>query len=74
MPCSIAESSCVPPEEGQANGSSSIQGYRKEDTYMDVALKAIQELMKQHIIGNPKDRMAVIFYAAVRLNEGCQIL
>ncbi len=32
---------------------------------MDVALKSMQELMKQHIIGNPKDRMAVVFYAAV---------
>ena len=41
---------------------------------MDLALKSMQELMKQHIIGNPKDRMAVIFYAAVSFSAeapGC---
>ena len=43
------------------------QGYSPEDTYMDLALKSMQELMKQHIIGNPKDRMAVVFYAAVSI-------
>ena len=41
------------------------QGYLEEDTYMDLALKVIREILKQHVIGSPKDQMAVIFYNAV---------
>ena len=51
-----------------------LQGYTPNDTYMDLALKSMQELMKQHIIGNPKDRMAVVFYAAVSLCQTCTLL
>lgn len=37
------------------------------DTFMDLAVKAIQEIMKQHVVGSPKDQMAVVFYGAVSL-------
>ena len=32
---------------------------------MDLALKSIEELMKHHIISNPKNSMAVCFYGTV---------
>jgi len=32
---------------------------------MDLALKSVVELMKQHIISNPKNSMSVCFYGTV---------
>ena len=41
------------------------QGYSEDDSYMDLALKVIREFLKQHVIGSPRDQMAIIFYNAV---------
>ena len=41
------------------------QGCSEDDIHMDLALKVIREMLKQHVIGSPKDQMAVIFYNAV---------
>jgi hypothetical protein len=51
-----------------------VQGFLPEDTFMDVALKSLKELMKQHIIGNPKNKMAICFYDAVHLCLACALL
>lgn len=42
-----------------------LQGFEPSDTYMDVALKVVRELMKQHIVSSPKDLMGLVFYGAV---------
>ena len=42
-----------------------LQGFTPDDTFMDLALKSMEELMKHHIISNPKNSMAVSFYGTV---------
>ena len=41
------------------------QGYESKDTWLEISLKVVSGLLKQHIISSPTDSMALVFYNTV---------
>lgn len=43
-----------------------LQGYDPDDTWLEIALKIIKGLFKEHIICSPSDSLALVFFGTVR--------
>ncbi|KAK9806596.1 hypothetical protein WJX73_006230 [Symbiochloris irregularis] len=46
----------------EASGVSDLAGFSPSDSWLEIALKVIRGLYKQHIISSPADSLAVVFY------------